>query len=305
MSKVETQVDDAKKLALRCKTLEVQLRQSVSKKEHHEITSKLEKQIDSLERDLDRSRLENQKTIAINKQISGVEDLIASLGKTANSQGKILDSIEDDASTSGKALTAQGKILDAIATKIAQGTVPSNVHLQALSKTRDLEEDKRGMVRRFDYNSLEARFNEVSRQIGTMIPASDYNSLKERFDEATRQLAEMVPASDYTAIKQKVEELEGAMYTMAPREQLVSSEMRVKELESRLAEHVPQSVYDELVSRVVSLAEAVTGGAVQPEEARTEAQAEATVAEPAAPEVEVQGSRPSRSLPPSQPRPLA
>jgi hypothetical protein len=76
MSKVESQVDDAKKLALRCKTLEVQLRQTVSKKEHHEVTSKLEKQIDYLERDLDRARAENQKTIAINKQIAGVESLI-------------------------------------------------------------------------------------------------------------------------------------------------------------------------------------------------------------------------------------
>src|SRR5271169_474487 len=185
MSKVETQVDDAKKLALRCKTLELQLRQSVSKKEHHEITSKLEKQIDSLERDLDRARVETQKTIAINKQIAGVEGLVESLIKTANGHGKTLDSIEDEASTRGKALSAQGKVLDALATKISQGTVPSNVHLQALSKIRDLEEDKRGMVRRFDYNSLEARFAELSRQVGTMVPASDLASLKERFDDAT------------------------------------------------------------------------------------------------------------------------
>src|SRR5579863_5518363 len=154
MSKVETQVEDAKKLALRCKTLEMQLRQSVSKKEHHEITSKLEKQVDSLERDLERARAENQKTIAINKQISGVEGLIESLIKTANAQTKTLDFIEEEASTRGKAQTAQGKILD----KLAAGTVPSNVYLQALSKIRDLEEDKRGMVRRFDYNSLESRF---------------------------------------------------------------------------------------------------------------------------------------------------
>ena len=280
MSKVETQVDDAKKLALRCKTLEVQLRQTVSKKEHHEITSKLEKQIDSLERDLDRARVENQKTIAINKQVAGVESLIESIIKTSNSQGKTLDFIEEEASTRGKALTAQGKVLDALAAKISQGTVPSNVHLQALSKIRDLEEDKRGMVRRFDYNSLEGRFAELSRQVSTMVPASDYASLKERFDDATRQMADMVPASDYSALKQRAEELEGTISSMVPREQLVSSESRVSELEARLAEHVPQTVYDELVSRVVSLAEAVTGGAIQPEEARAEVQQETAGPEP-------------------------
>jgi hypothetical protein len=302
MSKVETQVDDPKKLALRCKTLELQLRQSVSKKEHHEITSKLEKQIDSLERDLDRARTDNQKTIAINKQIAGVEGLIESLIKTANAQGKALDFIEEEASTRGKVQTAQGKVLD----KLATGTVPSSVYLQALNKVRDLEEDKRGMVRRFDYNSLETRFQELSRQLSTMVPASEYASLKERFDEATKQMADMVPSSDYAALKLKVEELEGAIYTMVPREQFVSSEMRVKELEARLAEHVPQSVYDELVSRVVSLAEAVTGGAVQPEEAKAEPQSEAVPQTGAEPQVEVIEASPEPLVEvPAEPQPEA
>jgi hypothetical protein len=285
MSKVEGQIDDAKKLALRCKTLELQLRQTISKKEHHEVTSKLEKQIDALERDLDRARAENQKTIALNKQIAGVEGLVSSVIKTANAQGKTLDLIEEEASTRAKSMSAQGKALDALAAKLAQGTVPSNVHLQALSKIRDLEEDKRGMVRRFDYNSLEARFGELSRQLGTMVPSADYSSLKEKFDDVTKQIGSMVPASDYSALKQRVEELEGMVSSMVPRERLASSEARVTELETRLAEHVPQSVYDELVFKVVSLAEAVTGGGVQPEEVRAEPQPEAvaqlaSIAEP-------------------------
>src|ERR1700733_10583265 len=99
MSKIEepeTPTADAKKLGLRCKTLELQLRQSVSKKEHHEVTSKLERQIDDLEKELRRAKEENQKTMALNKQISGVETLISSLTKTANAQGKTLDSIEED-----------------------------------------------------------------------------------------------------------------------------------------------------------------------------------------------------------------
>jgi hypothetical protein len=278
MSKVENEANDAKKLAMKVKTLEMQLRQSVPKKEHHEIVSKLEKQVDSLEEDLERARDESQKTIAINKQIAGVEALIASLTKIANAQGKTLDSIEEDASARGKALTAQGKVLESVAAKLDKGTVPSQVHLHALSKIRDLEEDKRGMVRRFDYNSLEARYEELSRQLGTMVPSADYASLKEKFDEATRQMADMVPVSDYSALKQKTEELEGAIYTMVPREKFVSSQERVKELEARLAEHVPQSTYDDLVARVVSLAEAITGGELQPEP-QPEPQPEASVPE--------------------------
>jgi len=280
MSKVESRTDDAKQLALRCKTLELQLRQSVSKKDHHEVTTKLERQIDVLERDLDRTRAEHQKTIALNKQISGVEGLIESLTKVANAQSKTLDSIEEEASTRGKALGAQSKVLDGIASKLAQGTVPSHVHLQALSKIRDLEEDKRNMVRKFEYNSLESRYAELTRQMAAMVPAADYSSLKDKFDEASKQVANMVPAADYSSLKQRVEELEGTVSGMVPREQLTSTEARVAELEGRLSEHVPQTVYDELVSRVVSLAEAITGGAVQPDDTRSDSQQEA--AEPAA-----------------------
>src|SRR5712692_7012039 len=271
MSKVETQISDvkngdAKKLALRCKTLEVQLRQSVSKKDHHEVTSKLEHQIDILERDLDRARSENQKTIAVTKQIAELEDLISSIMKAANAQTKTLDSVDEETTASGKALNSQGKIIETIAAKIAQGTVPSQVHLHSLSKIRELEEEKRGMVRRFEYNSLESRFQELQKQIATMVPASEFAALKEKFDDATRQMASMIAASDYSALQQRVGELEGSISSMVSREQLSSAEARVTELESRLAEHVPQSVYDELVSKVVSLAEAVTGGDLRPEE---------------------------------------
>src|SRR5882762_6115701 len=287
MSKVETQISDvkngdAKKLALRCKTLEVQLRQSISKKDHHDVTSKLEHQIDILERDLDRARSENQKTVAVTKQIAEVEDLISSLMKAGNAQAKMLDSVDEETPASGKALNAQGKLIDTIAAKIAQGTVPSQVHLHSLSKIRELEEEKRGMVRRFEYNSLDQRFQELTKQLGTMVPASEFAALKEKFDDATRQIATMIPAADYSALQQRIGELEGAISSMVSREQLASSDARVAELESRLAEHVPQSVYDELVSKVVSLAEAVTGGDLKPEETNGEPQEEA--AEPEAPE---------------------
>jgi HPt (histidine-containing phosphotransfer) domain-containing protein len=306
-TKIETPSADAKKLALRCKTLESQLRQSVTKKEHHEITTKLEKQIDTLEKDLSRAREENERTIAINKQIAGVEELVSSLTKVASAQGKTLHSIEEDASAKGETLGTQGKAIEAIAMKLAQGTVPSHIHLQSLSKIRELEEEKRGMVRRSDYASIEARCEELSRQLGTMVASSDYALLKEKFDESTRQIADMVPSHDYSALKQRAEELENNISSMVPREKLASSEDRVMELEARLAEHVPQSVYDELVSRVVSLAEAITGGALQPEEAQAEPQPEAVEAEPiaqAAHEVEGAGDAQGESSIPEVAEPL-
>ena len=71
MSKVETTTNDVKTLTLRCKALEMQLRQSVPKRDHNEAVSKLERQIAGLEKELDRSKADNQKTIATNKLIQG------------------------------------------------------------------------------------------------------------------------------------------------------------------------------------------------------------------------------------------
>src|SRR5579862_297022 len=104
MSKVDEGIGDAKTLALRCKALEMQLRQSVAKKDHLELTTKLERQIASLEKDLDRARAENQKTIAINKQIVGVESQIAAVIRATGGLAKSLDSLDSTTITTRKAL---------------------------------------------------------------------------------------------------------------------------------------------------------------------------------------------------------
>jgi tetrahydromethanopterin S-methyltransferase subunit G len=262
MSKVESQNSDAKKLALRCKTLEVQLRQSIPKKEHNEIVSKLERENSYLEKDLDRTKAELQKTTALNRQLSAIGDQIT---------------------VQNKSMTGQGRVIDSLLTKISQGTIPASIHLQSLSKIRELEEQIRGMVSKVEYTSLERRCEELSGRLNTMIPASEYSSLRQRFEEVSRQINNTVPASEYSSVKQKLDELENTFSSMVPKEQLSSTEARVRELEARLAEHVPQNVYDELVSKIVSLAEDVTGGALSAEGAEAAAQVEANEGAPTAP----------------------
>lgn len=245
MSKVESNSNEAKKLALRCKTLEAQLRQSIPKKEHNEVVSKLERENSYLEKDLDRTKVELQKTTAINKQLSAIADQVT---------------------VQNKSMTAQGRVVDSLLTKVSQGTIPASIHLQSLSKVRELEEQIRGMVSKTEYSSLERRCEELSGRLNTMVAVSEYSSVKQRFEELSRQINSMVPASEYSSIKQKCEELENTISSMVPKEQLSSAEASVRELESRLAQHVPQNVYDELVSKIVSLAEDITGGAPSPEE---------------------------------------
>lgn len=261
MSKVESNSNEAKKLALRCKTLEAQLRQSIPKKEHNEVVSKLERENSYLEKDLDRTKAELQKTTVLNKQLSAVADQITVQNKT---------------------MTAQGRVIDSLFTKVSQGTVPASIHLQSLSKVRELEEQIRGMVSKTEYNSVERRCEELSGRLNTMVAVSEYSSLKQRFEELSRQINNTVPASEYSSIQQRCEELENTISSMVPKEQLSSAEATVRELEARLAQHVPQNVYDELVSKIVSLAEDITGGAPSPEEAEPNGEGPITPVEQAA-----------------------
>ncbi len=230
MSKVENPVDDAKKLAQRCKALEAQLRQTITKKEHHEIVLEFEDRITGMEKTIssqDRKIADQEKELARDRaelqRDAGLGKQIADLGAQAAAIGKVAE--------------AQGRTIDSLLFKVSQGTVPAAVHQQSLSKVRELEEQVDGMVSR-----------------------SEYASLQRRYEEATRQLNGMVPSSDHEALKARVQEFERTVSTMVPRDQLESSEETVRDLKAKLAERVPQSTYDELVSKVVQLAEEVTGG---------------------------------------------
>jgi hypothetical protein len=263
MSKTEDAADDAKKLAQRCKALEAQLRQTITKKEHHEIvlefedkTTRMEKTIASQDRkiaeqekELTRAKAELQRTTALGKQFAEVAERVAVLTKSVDTQGRTVDSM---------------------VTKVSQGTVPTVVHQQSISKINDLEE-----------------------QINEMVSRSEYASLQTHYDEATKRVSNMVPSSEYEALKEKLEELESTISFTVPREQFESSEAKAKELEAKLAEHVPQSTYDELVSKVVQLAAEVTGGQPFTEEQAALAQAEPTEPEQPSPAEQGSGGQPA------------
>jgi hypothetical protein len=243
--KSEVSMSEYRKLALRYKTLEAQLRQTVPKREHHEVVTKLEKQVDGLEKELDRAKADLQKFNSFGKQIGAISDSIV---------------------TQGKATAALNRAIESLSYRMSQGSVPAAVHSQALNRARELEEQVRGMVSKVEYDSANMRCEDLRRQVDTMVPGGEYALLKQRSEELTRQASQMVPGSEYTALKQRYADMENTIASMVPRAQLESSEARIKELEARLAEQVPQAVYDELVAKVVSLAEEVTGGSRTSEE---------------------------------------
>jgi len=247
--KSEVSIAEYRKLALRYKTMEAQLRQTIPKKEHHETVTKLERQVDGLEKELDRAKADLQKYSSFGKQIGGISDSVV---------------------TQGKATAALNRAIESLNFKMSQGSVPASVHSQALARIRDLEEQNRNLISKTEYESVSKRCEDLRRQVDTMVSSGEYAMLKQRNDDLGRQLGLMVPGSEFAALKVKYEDLENSIASMVPRAQLDSSESRVKELEARLAEHVPQAVYDELVGKVVALAEEVTGGSRSAEEAATQ-----------------------------------
>jgi len=249
--KSEVSLSEYRKLALRYKTLEAQLRQTIPKREHHETVTKLERQVDGLEKELDRAKADLQKYNSFSKQIGGISDTVI---------------------TQGKATAALNRSIESLSFRISQGSVPASVHAQALARVRELEEQSRGLVSKAEYESVSRRCDDLRKQVDTMVSGGEYAMLKQRSEELAKQIGLMVPGSEYAALKQRYEDVENAMSSMVPRAQLESSEARVRELEARLAEHVPQAVYDELVGKVVALAEEVTGGSRTAEEAAPQAE---------------------------------
>ncbi len=258
MSKSETQNNDFKKLALRCKTLEVQLRQSIPKKEHHEAVSKLEREVDSLEKELSRSKAELQKTNTLSKQLGAIGDQI---------------------SAQNKSMGAQGKTFDSLLAKVSQGTVPSSVHLQSLYKNRDLEEQIRGMVSKAEYTSLERRYEELSRQMAAMVPASEHATVKQRIEEFENSFSSMVPRDQFISSEARVRELEARLAEHVP--QSVYDELVSKVVS--LAEEVTGGALSPEGTETMSQTEA-TEGPTAPSEAAAKEPTETAAQQPAAPE---------------------
>jgi len=210
----ETISGDTKKLLLRLKTVEAQLKQSISKKEHEEIVANLHANIERLNSELEKTKEELARISDFDEKLKGLNDNI-------NNQTKTLSQLS--------------KTIEALAKRINDGTVPMNVHQQALSKQREYEE-----------------------RISQMIPKEEYMSLQRRYEETLEKVNAMVPKTEYESLQTKISELEEKLTGMVPREDLYASEQRVRQLETKLANYVPRSDYEELAAKIVALAEEAT-----------------------------------------------
>jgi hypothetical protein len=264
MSKSESSAGENKKLMLRVKTLEAQLKQSIPKKDH-------EQEIEQMQASLDKTAEELERTKSELAKLSDLGERIRTLSETLAAQGKVI--------------SQQNKAIESLSRKLADGTVPVHVHEQTLSKVREYEERLVSMVPKDDFVTLQKNYEEINERfrklsettvpihihekslsklreyeerLASMVSKEEFISLQKKYEEVVERLNYTVPKSDYEALQEKTAELERKISNMVPKEELAAAEAKVQQLENRMAYYVPKADYDELASKIVALAEEAT-----------------------------------------------
>ncbi|MGI0091822.1 MAG: hypothetical protein ACREBS_08940 [Nitrososphaerales archaeon] len=289
MSRAEEITSEVRRLVLTCRAMEAQLQQSLPKKTHQEVVSKMQAIIDGLNAEVERVKADLQKTTGLNESISG-------LGKQISSQTETITSQAQTIIVHSQTVESQGKTIEALGEKLSQHTVPVLLYNQTLSRVEELEEKIRCMVDKVDYVTSQKKCEELSETLRSMIPREEYLTLQAQFsnfvprasfDELQRTLSQYVPREQLAASETRVRELEKMLASYVPREQLAASEMRnrelevrmlesyvprellaasvakANELEAKLASHVPRSDYEELTARIASLTKEAAEALVQ------------------------------------------
>ena len=82
MSRAEEITSEVRRLVLTCRAMEAQLQQSIPKKTHEEVVSKMQGTIDELDGEVGRIRTELQRTTGITETLNALGAQIASSKET-------------------------------------------------------------------------------------------------------------------------------------------------------------------------------------------------------------------------------
>ncbi len=218
MSRAEEITSEVRKLVLTCRSLEAQLQQSIPKKVHAEVVSKMQANIDTLSADLARTAAELEKTTSIGQRITTLESQIVSQNETISSQSKTIGDLS---------------------AKLSENAIITNQYSQAVLKVQELESKISSMVDSSQYALSQEKCADLEAQIASMVPRAQFTALEV-------ELANSVPLQKYGELQRTLEQ-------MVPAEQLKTAESRVSELEKTLAESVPKTDFEELASKIAQI----------------------------------------------------
>ncbi|MDG6904704.1 MAG: hypothetical protein JRN20_02835 [Nitrososphaerota archaeon] len=184
MSRSEEITSEVRRLVLTCRSMEAQLQQSIPKKAHQEVVTKMQTRIDELTGDLERTKDELQKTTRL-------EDELRKLSEQITSQ---------------------------------TGAITSRWESNDAMRIKELEERIAGMVDRNEYSALQARYEELKlstvpkedyvtlqNQFSNFVPKDTFEEMKNSFTNTT------VPREQLAATEARMQELEAKIANSVPR----------------------------------------------------------------------------------------
>lgn len=253
LSRAEEITSEVRRLVLTCRAMEAQLQQSIPKKTHEEVVSKMQATIDELDGELTRIRGELQNT-------KGITETINALGAQIVAQKEMLELQGQNLTNQGQVIEAQNKTIESLTTRLSEQTIPVAMYNEALSRANAAEDKASQCVPKADYESLQTKVSELTESLNSMVPRSELDSLrtdvsqnyvpKGIFDQVQTALSNSVPKEELQASQSKIQEIESKFSTYISSEQLSAAQSRITELESKLNESVPKILYDELNSKM-------------------------------------------------------
>ena len=221
-NRAEEITSEVRKLVLTCRKLQAQLDQSIQKREHEQIVSKMEEKIDLMSLELKQTKADLEKNASL-------AESLGNLSKQLSMQNGEISSLF--------------QMNKEISSKLVETTVPRLVYEETMSRVQELEASIQQIVERnkVEIAQLEEKKDaEIKEKISTMVPREEYEAIQSEIANNT------VPKSKHD------EELQGIRADVASREeQLRRAETRVSELETLL--HDSRSELEELAQGITSI----------------------------------------------------
>ena len=183
MSAAEELTGEMRRLAIKCKTLEARLVDSVPKKTHNDAIAKMQSAIDAALVDLARTRQDLERTESLGGRLNALTTHTTELVERISGQGELIKSLE---------------------AKISEGTVPIEVYNQSLSRIQQLENEVKTMVKRDDLDLALKKNAELEIELSGMVRKEEYESALARVAELETVVSNYVPKSDVEELTEKI-----------------------------------------------------------------------------------------------------
>ncbi len=203
-NRAEEITSEVRKLVLTCRKLQAQLDQSIPKKEHEQVVSKLQEKIDLINLQLKQTKADYEKNASLSEALANLSKQLS----TQNGQISSLFQIDKE-----------------ISSKLGDTTVPRMVYEETLSQVQELKASIQQMVERnkVEIAQLEEKKDaEFKEKISTMVPREEYTAIQS-------ELTNTVPKSKHEEEVQRI-----SAEVDSREEQLKHAEARISELERLL-----------------------------------------------------------------------